>query len=122
MRDEQIIDLSLLTTTTLYAAFLEAYKHRWEPDWTWLEVVAGTAMCLGAASLRTRLDPAASWQSHEQNVARAFIVGGFPVIAWQVGRMIKHDYARYLYRQGRTNGTTSEAMAEECGSIAANDD
>ena len=80
--------LVLLLVTTLYALFLERFKHRWEPHLTWLEVVVGTAMCLAVpANLARALG--GDWLAYEQRTWAAFIVGGLPIAAWQIARMIR---------------------------------
>ncbi len=82
------IDLAQLLLVSGYAALLDRYKHRWEPEWTWVEVVVGNSLCLAAAALRTRTRRSRSWRGYEHDVARSFAIGGLPIIAWRVLRTV----------------------------------
>ncbi|WP_110513217.1 hypothetical protein [Herpetosiphon llansteffanensis] len=83
------IGIGLAMATMLYAVMLEHYKHYLEPDWTWIEVVVGTLLCVTAAGIAIRLTPNASWPQYEQQIIASFGIGGGVIITWQVWRMIK---------------------------------
>jgi hypothetical protein len=112
MRDEHLVDLELFAATTLYAGFLDAHKELWEPDFTWAEVAIGCALCLGAATLRTRMQPLPGWRDHERNVWLAFAIGGTPIIVWRLIRMFTMKQARIDYQENR-DVHTPEALASE---------
>lgn len=105
MNREDAIDIGLVLTTTAYSFWLEDHKHQ-EPDWTWLEVVAGVAVVLTAAGLRSRLQSSATWRDHERNVWRAFALGGLPIICGEVSQALRGWRARDDYRkqQWENNG------------------
>lgn len=109
--------LTLAAVVALYAIFLHHTKEYLEPDFTWLEVVIGVAICLGFAAWRHRLIGSDSWLDYEGGVRAAFYVGGGVIIAWQVGRFVNRQ--EELRRRGRTDAT---ALAEECRGRAPGDD
>lgn len=82
---------ALAAVTTGYAYLLDRNKQspnprvKLEPDWTWVEVVLGTTLCLAAAAIRIRLAPGDA-RDTERVVWRAFVWGGAPIAIWQVGR------------------------------------
>jgi len=80
---------ALLLACTLYAALLAWLKHLWEPDLTWLEVIIGTALCLLAPYADQRLNGPLTSEIYEQRVWLAFVVGGFPIVVWQLGKSIR---------------------------------
>lgn len=93
------IDAALVTTTSAYAAWL-AHEKRHEPDWTWVSVVAGTALCLGAAGAQSRLAGGA-WRDHERRVWRAFVLGGMPIIVGEIAQWLARRAERERYRRLR---------------------
>lgn len=105
----------LLGAFILYALLLERTRGMGiEPAYTWAEVVVGTALCLLAAAVYIRLAQPSTWGGFYA-VCAAFVVGGLPIIAWQIGRDIAHD--RDVLREVRDNagGTeTTTAVAEKC--------
>jgi len=82
---------ALFLTSTLYAVVLDANQRyappdqKIEPDGTWKEVVIGDALCLIAATIRAYLGPNERWPVLRAT-GLAFIVGGAPIIAWQLWR------------------------------------
>lgn len=95
---EDAIDVGLVLSTTAFSLWLEEHKHG-EPDWTWLEVVAGCGIVLAAAGLRSRVQPATTWQEHEHNVWRAFVLGGMPIICGEISQALRGWRARDEYRK-----------------------
>lgn len=83
-----LVDLAQLGASSAYAAALDRWKHHIEPEGTWAEVVAGTAMCLLFAGLRTRQRRHPHWQDHQADVWRSFVIGGAPIIAWRLYRAV----------------------------------
>jgi amino acid transporter len=79
----------LLAVTTLYAALLASFKHLWEPDLTWLEVVIGVAICLLAPYFDNQLNGPLTSEGYEQRVWMAFVIGGLPIVVWRVGASIR---------------------------------
>lgn len=82
---------ALFLTTTLYAVALELNKRyappskKIEPKYTWAEVVVGDLICLGAGAIRAWLGP--NDRTHTlRSTGLAFIVGGTPIITWQLWR------------------------------------
>ncbi len=101
--DEREADLLvyplLAVATALYAAFLDKLKPLIEPNWTWAEVVAGCWMCITAARIRARLGPDTR-EGAERAIRRSFVVGGIPIIVWQLLRMlIREMRARRVRRE-----------------------
>lgn len=79
----------LFIATTVYAVLLAWVKHYLEPDLTWLEVMVGVAICLAAPFADARLNGPQTSELYEERVWLAFVVGGFPIVAWQLGKSIK---------------------------------
>lgn len=76
------IDGALVTTTSAWALWL--YNHKeFEPDFTWVQVVAGCSLCLSHAHLQGRI-AGGDWQAQQWQVFRSFIIGGIPIIAGEV--------------------------------------
>ena len=98
MADEDVIDFGLMVVTTAYALWLDQHKEH-EPDWTWVEVMVGTAICLAAARLRTRAGGGGDWRTHERSVVRAFVLGGLPIIAGEVSQTLRRWAERDRYRR-----------------------
>ena len=113
------INIILFLVAALYAAFLERWKHRWEPDLTWLEVVVGTALCLAAPFAQGQAGLIQSWLDYQNAVWISFVVGGAPVVIWQIWRMVRSrdealKAALTAAMKGRTHGR-GEALAETGG-------
>lgn len=79
-----LIDAAQLGSSSLYAYLLQRYARRLTADTTWMQVVAGDAMCLAYASARLRVDPPTSPEQAERAVWRSFVMGGLPIILWQL--------------------------------------
>lgn len=79
----------LFAATTLYAAILASLRHIWEPDLTWLEVVIGTALCLAAPYADQRLNGPLTSEVYETRVWLAFVIGGLPIVVWQLGQSVR---------------------------------
>ena len=108
------IYLALFVTTALYALLLSKVKHLIEPDLTWLEVVIGVALCLAAPAIVARWSGVPTWQAYEALTWRAFLIGGAPIIIWQIGRATRtwrRVERRIRERDGKPN---TETLAEEC--------
>jgi hypothetical protein len=80
------MNLVVLVGSGLYAWFLERYKDRFEPNWTWVWVVLGVVGCVSAARAETAQQPGATWEDYERNLVRSFSVSGAVIIAWQLWR------------------------------------
>lgn len=80
---------ALFAATTLYAATLAWLRHIWEPDLTWLEVVIGTALCLAAPYADQRLNGPLTSEAYEARVWLAFLIGGLPIVIWQLGQSVR---------------------------------
>ena len=112
--------LLLLCVTTLYAVLLERYKHLWEPDLTWLEVAIGTALCLVIPWLLARTAPG-NWQLYEARTWQAFIVGGAPIVIWQLFRMTRsrlqtmQEARRLLAEEQQRHANAPTAVAKQRG-------
>lgn len=78
----------LFAASTVYAVLLALFRHLWEPDLTWLEVVVGTLLCLIAPYADQRLNGPLTSELYEQRVWLAFVVGGLPVVIWQLGQSV----------------------------------
>jgi hypothetical protein len=104
MQAEDTVDIALLLTTTGFALWLANHKKQ-EPDWTWLEVVAGTAVVLLAAGLRSRVQPAQTWQDHERNVWRSFVLGGIPIICGEISQGLAAWRDREAWKAGEWRNT-----------------
>jgi hypothetical protein len=92
---ETLIDASLVLTTCAYAEWLGNHK-RLEPDFTWVEVAAGTALCLMTAAVRSRIQDG-DWRTYERNVWRAFLLGGAPIIAGELSQWLRRRAERQHY-------------------------
>jgi hypothetical protein len=75
-------DGALVTTTSAWAIWLWNHKE-FEPDWTWVQVVAGCGLCLGHAYIQGRL-LGGDWHAHHMRIFRSFVIGGLPIIAGEV--------------------------------------
>jgi hypothetical protein len=75
-------DGALVTVTSAWALWLWNHKE-FEPDWTWVQVVAGCGLCLGHAYIQGRLS-GGDWQTHHMRIFRSFVIGGLPIIAGEV--------------------------------------
>lgn len=78
----------LFAVATVYAVVLARLRHLWEPDLTWLEVAVGTVLCLLAPYLDQRQNGPLTSEVYEARVWLAFLVGGTPIIIWQLGQSV----------------------------------
>lgn len=95
----------LAALSTLYAVVLELYakKKRWEPDYTWVEVVLGVVLCLAVPFVLART-VGGDWQDYEFHTWLAFAVGGTPIVIWQLWRAERNkrqtqDAIKYLLNE-----------------------
>lgn len=90
-------DAILVATTSAYARWLDSHKGL-EPDFTWLEVAIGVALCLIHAAVRTRLDQSAR---HEEHTIRAFAIGSAPIITGEIAQWLYRRRERRIYLASR---------------------
>ena len=122
------IYIALLTATTVYAVLLAVLRHLWEPDLTWLEVVVGTALCLAAPYADRQLNGPLTSELYEQRVWAAFLIGGAPIIIWQLAQSV-NAWRRIRRRIRGDHGVNTrytpdpaEALADHTGSTPEADD
>lgn len=101
-----VIYCVLFAATTLYAALLARLRHIWEPDLTWLEVVIGVTLCLLAPYADQRLNGPLMSELYEARVWLAFIVGGLPIVAWQIGQSVRARLQAEQRIRGKRGSTT----------------
>lgn len=76
------LDGALVTATSAWALWL--YNHKeFEPDFTWVQVVAGCALCLSHAHAQGAIS-GGDWRTQQIRIFRSFILGGVPIIAGEV--------------------------------------
>ena len=104
----------LFAAATLYAVLLAHFRRLWEPDLTWLEVVVGTALCLLAPALDQRQNGPLTSELYEQRVWIAVLVGGAPIVAWQLGQSVRARLRveQLLGDHGNTSDHTTPLAAE----------
>jgi hypothetical protein len=116
------IYLVLFFTTAVYAFLLSRFKYLMEPDLTWIEVVVGVTLCLAAPALVARWEGVPTWQAYEALTWRAFLIGGAPIVLWQIGRATRtwrRVERRIRERDGKHDATAT--MAEERGARTPDD-
>lgn len=120
-----VIFALLFLGTTIYAIVLDhAKRRRWEPDWTWLEVTIGSALCLAAGTAATCAVLGADGLIIAGLFWLAFVVGGLPIVIWQLSRMngryrdAAAEARRLLERRERREpyADATTALAESCRS------
>ena len=105
---------ALFLAAALYAALLASLRHVWEPDLTWLEVVIGVALCLAAPYADRQQNGPYTSEVYEQRVWLAFVVGGLPIVAWQLGQSVRARLRverRIRGKHGNTRDATEGADA-----------
>ena len=104
------IYVALFATTTLYAALLAWLQQalRLEPDLTWLEVIIGVTLCLLAPYFDQRWHGPLTSEGYEQKVWLAFIVGGLPIVVWQLSKSVR---SRIQVERGLRDNATDQATA-----------
>ena len=111
-----VIYAALFLVTCAYAALLARFRHLWEPHLTWLEVVIGTALVLLAPYLNARyVTPPPDWATYEADVHLAFLVGGAPIIIWQLTQSIRawrHVERRIRSRDGHPSDWAATLAAQ----------
>ena len=116
------IYLVLFLVTTGYAVLLAWFKHLWEPDFTFIEVIVGVAMCLAAPYADRLLNGPYTAEVYEARVWAAFFVGSAPIVVWSLARTVR-AWRRISQRIWRRDGESSaEALAGERGRRAVRDD
>jgi hypothetical protein len=100
----------LFAATALYAVVLARYGWVLNPDWTWLQVVAGTVLCLLAPYLDQRYNGPLTSELYEHRVWMAFLVGGFPIVVWQISQSAR-AHLRVERRILRKHGDTTDYTA-----------
>lgn len=93
--------VELFIANVLFSAFLEKFKHLWEPELTWLEVMAGVTMVGIAAQRRidmglpehARTSPEAAARWTWMTVFWLFVTASIPVISWQIWRQVREQQA-----------------------------
>lgn len=108
---------ALFLAATLYAALLASLRHVWEPDLTWLEVMIGVTLCLIAPFADQRANGPLTSEVYEQRVWLAFVVGGLPIVAWQLGQSVRAW--RRVARRIRGNHDSTRHQAEGADALAA---
>jgi len=93
---ELAADVALVAATNEYAAWLAEHKQL-EPDWTWLEVTLGTALCLLHSTALGGLR-GGDWKAQQWRVVRSFGIGAVPVIVGEIRqyRLRKEERRRYF--------------------------
>jgi hypothetical protein len=114
-----LLDMTLLQSTGLYAAFLEAANHReeFEPDWTWLEAAFGVQLILLAVAARVRTQKDPTWQDYEAAVLRGLFVGGLPIVGWQLWQGRRRLLRVLDAFQRDFNEQQSQALAKRGGEL-----
>lgn len=115
---------ALFCATALYAALLAYLRHIWEPDLTWLEVVIGVALCLLAPYADQRQNGPLTSELYEQRVWQCFLIGGLPIIIWQLGQSVRARLRVERRIRGPRGNTTDHtaALAGERGAQPQADD
>jgi glucose dehydrogenase len=116
----------LFAATTLYAVVLSRFKHFWEPDLTWLEVVIGVAICLIAPYVDQRQNGPLTSELYEWRVWQCFLVGGLPIVLWRVGASVQAwvKIGRRIFPKDDNGNTTDRAtsVAEQRRAESETDD
>lgn len=106
-----IIYVELFLAATAYALALAKWRHIWEPHLTWLEVVIGAALCLLAPFIIARYGGAGTgWERYEGMVWAAFLIGGTPIVIWQLAQSIR-AWRRIERRIRSRNGHEADQAA-----------
>jgi multisubunit Na+/H+ antiporter MnhE subunit len=110
----------LFAGATTYAVLLAYFRHFWEPDLTWLEVIVGVMLCLIAPYADQRANGPLTSELYEQRVWLAFVIGGLPIVLWQIGKSTRARLQverRIRGTHGNTRDATDrpEALADHPG-------
>jgi hypothetical protein len=93
-----LIDLTLALATALYAAFLQRYSEKRDPDYYWVEVIFGSGLCLAANEIRAICLPETPARQIARWGWRSFMVGGLPVVLWQLWVATQNRATSKAYR------------------------
>jgi hypothetical protein len=96
---ELAADVALVTATNEYASWLAEHKQL-EPDWTWLEVALGTALCLLHSTALGKLR-GGDWKRQQWRVVRSFSIGAVPVVLGEVRQYRQRREERRRYNRQR---------------------
>ena len=98
MKPDDMLDLSLLATSGLYAAWLRRHKEL-EPHRTWLEVAFGVGYTLAYTSIALRFQPRAPG-GVEWRFWRSVVVASIPIVAGEIEQEVRAraEYAAYKAR------------------------
>ena len=127
MTSTAAIFIYLIVIKTVYAYVLSRRPLRWlEPDYTWMLVLLGVAICIVAAAVDRRLNGPLSADVYEVRIWLALLWRGVPIAVWQIGKSAR-AWARIFRRifEGTPHGNQTEGaagMAEECGELSQADD
>lgn len=100
----------------LFVAILHRIRSRYEPDWTWLTVVAGTIISTAPAMLAARRHPA-DWRSYERRMITGFVISGSVVIPWQILLVVRRwrQQRGYVLAKDATHGDATAPLARQRG-------
>jgi hypothetical protein len=93
------LDAALIGATIEYAEWLAEHKAL-EPDWTWLEVAAGTTLCLAHATAGGLLY-GGGWRDQQLRVIRSFAFGATPVVLGELRQWRARQAERRRYEASR---------------------
>lgn len=99
--------------TALYALLLSYFPKR-DPDFTWLTVVIGVAICLAAPAIDQRSNGPLTSEVYEWRVWQAFLLGGAPIVIWRISATLYAYYRwfrRLISRILRVYGDTTDQAA-----------
>lgn len=124
--DDAYFYAGAIGTAAAYAYGLERTNRAYEPDFTWVTVVAGVALTGGWCAARLAYGrPVAgdaadgAWWMWWLTV-RMFVATGTPVVAWQLWQARKRLHALHLYlRNRRDDETQGPAALAEGGRVDA---
>lgn len=106
----------LALTTSLYSWYLDLRHERTyiNPDITVLEVIAGTFICLLFAGLALPEHSSGTMLDGWLITCAAFLVGGAPVVVWQLARIFyrRGKRAAFATKKGLSNATKSDAITD----------
>jgi hypothetical protein len=86
--------------TALYALLLSRIPKR-DPDFTWLTVIVGVAICLGAAHLDRLWNGPLTSEVYEWRVWQAFLLGGAPIVIWRISATARAYYRWLMHHLSR---------------------
>ena len=99
---------ALFVIKAIYAAIIDQHPQ-WQPDGTWLLVAIGVGLCVIAAGIDWRINGPYTNHQQEGMLVVFLLVGGAPVIFWQVIRSVQ-AWLRYVLRvlEGIANGNAPD--------------